>query len=119
VPGCTAASVLNDGRYLAHLEQQLGILKASFDLVVTVLDAVPPERIKLRAEGEDRRLRSQVKVMSEVVLRPADESTVLSYRHDLNVFGRLGSLGYPLIQRKARDMEAEFARRASQALGGG
>jgi carbon monoxide dehydrogenase subunit G len=118
VPGCTSASARDDGTYRAHLEQELGILKASFDLVLTVLSAEPPERIQLRAEGEDPRLRSRVQMETEVVLQPAGDSTVLRYRHDLSVFGRLGALGYPLIQRKARDIEAEFARRAAEALAG-
>ena len=118
VPGCTSAEDLGDGTYRAHLEQQVGFLKASFDLLLRVVDTAPPGRIALHAEGEDRRLRSNVQVDTEVHLDPVDGATVFRYRHDLSVFGRLGALGFPLIQRKAREVEAEFARRATAGLTG-
>jgi carbon monoxide dehydrogenase subunit G len=50
------------------------------------------------------------------MLEPIGDATVVRYRHDVSVFGRLGALGFPLIQRKARELEAEFARRASADL---
>ena len=119
VPGCTSAVQIGDDTYRARLEQQVGFLKASFDLVLRVVETEPPARIALHAEGEDRRLRSNVQVVTEVRLDPADGSTLFTYRHDLSVFGRLGALGFPLIQRKAREVEAEFARRATADLAGG
>lgn len=116
VPGCTSAERVDASTYRAHLEQQVGFLKASFDLLLSVVETDPPTRIRLKGEGEDRRLRSNVGVDSEVVLEPSGDATVFRYRHDLSVFGRLGALGFPIIQRKAREMEAEFARRASAGL---
>lgn len=116
VPGCTTAVQVDDQTYRAHLEQQVGFLKASFDLLLKVVETDSPHRIRLHGEGEDRRLRSNVQVESEVALEPAGDATVVRYRHDVSVFGRLGALGFPLIQRKTRELEAEFARRASAGL---
>jgi carbon monoxide dehydrogenase subunit G len=113
VPGCTSAVAR------AHLEQQVGFLTASFDLRLEVVEMEAPRRIRLHGEGEDRRLRSNVQVDTSVELDEADDQTVLRYRHDLSVFGRLGALGFPIIQRKAREIEAEFARRASRSLAEG
>jgi len=119
VPGCTSAEKVDGDTYRAHLEQQVGFLKASFDLLLSVVETEPPARIRLKGEGEDRRLRSNVGVETEVVLEPDGDATILRYRHDLSVFGRLGGLGFPIIQRKAREIEAEFARRASAGLAAG
>jgi carbon monoxide dehydrogenase subunit G len=120
IPGCTSAEHLEGDTYRAHLEQQVGFLKAAFDLRITVTDREPPTRIALVGEGEDRRIRSNLRVASEVRLEPADgEATRLTYRHDLSVFGRLGALGFPIIQRKAREAEAEFAARARASLAAG
>jgi carbon monoxide dehydrogenase subunit G len=117
VPGCTSAVALDESTYRAHLEQRVGPLTASFDLHLSVVETEPPELIRIHGEGADRRLRSDIRVDTEVTLEPAGEATVFRYRHDLSVFGRLGALGFPVIQRKARDIEAEFARRASASLG--
>jgi carbon monoxide dehydrogenase subunit G len=116
VPGCTSAERIDETTYRAHLEQRVGFLTAAFDLRLTVVEAAPPERIRIHGEGEDRRLRSNVAVDSLVSLEPDGPSTRLRYRHDLSVFGRLGALGFPVIQRKAREIETEFARRASASL---
>jgi carbon monoxide dehydrogenase subunit G len=43
VPGCTAAVQVDDETYRAHLEQQVGFLKASFDLLLKVVETNPPQ----------------------------------------------------------------------------
>jgi carbon monoxide dehydrogenase subunit G len=118
VPGCTSAEQVDGSTYRAHLEQQVGFLKASFDLLLNVVETDAPNRIRLHAEGEDRRLRSNVQADVQVRLDPAGDQTRFQYRHDISVFGRLGALGFPLIQRKAKEIEAEFARRAAASLAG-
>lgn len=117
VPGCSSLEEIAAGAYRARLEQQVGFLKASFDLELNVVDVQEPEHIRLRGEGEDRRLRSSVRIETDVRLVAAGDETEIRYRHDLSVFGRVAAIGFPLIQRKAREMESEFSRRASAALG--
>ena len=120
VPGCTGAEQVDERTYSVRLEQQISMLKAAFDLRLQVESTEPPSRVVLHGQGEDRRMGSNLQLDSEVWLTPeSPDATTLHYRHDLSVFGRLGALGYPLIQRKARETEAEFARRASAALAGG
>lgn len=119
IPGCTRAEQLDDGTYVARLEQSVGFLKASFDIRLDVVETDRPRRLRLHGVGEDRRLRSNAQIDSEVGLSDGvDGGTTVNYRHDLSVFGRLGSLGFAVIQRKAREVEAEFARRANASLAG-
>ena len=117
VPGCTKAEKIDDSTYKVHLEQQVSFLKASFDLLLRVVEREQPKRITISAEGEDKRITSNIRIGSEISLEPAGpDSTEISYRHDISVFGRLGALGFPIIKRKAQEAEAEFARRAAQSL---
>jgi carbon monoxide dehydrogenase subunit G len=118
VPGCTSAEQVDPNTYRARLEQQVGFLKAAFDLLLTVVESDAPNRIRLHGEGEDRKLRSNIQADVLVELEPAPEGTLFRYRQDVSVFGRLGALGFPLIQRKAREVEAEFARRARAGMAG-
>ena len=119
VPGCTSAERISDDDYRVRLEEQVGFLKAAFDIHLTVVEVDPPNRIRLIGNGADPRLRSNVQIVSVVELAAEGErATRMSYRHDLSIFGRLGSLGFPLIQHKARETEAEFARRATSHLSG-
>lgn len=116
VPGCTSAEEAGTGSYRVRIEQQVGFLKASFDLLLNVVEAREPEQVRLRGAGEDRRLRSSILIETEVRLVAAGDETEIRYRHDLSVYGRLAALGFPLVQRKAREIEGEFSRRASAAL---
>jgi carbon monoxide dehydrogenase subunit G len=118
VPGCTSAEQVDATTYRARLEQQVGFLKATFDLLLKVVETDPPNRIRLHGEGEDRKLRSNIQADVLVELEPSEEGTLFRYRQDVSVFGRLGALGFPLIQRKAREVEAEFARRARAGMAG-
>ena len=119
VPGCTSAEQVDASTYRARLEQQVGFLKASFDLLLKVVETDAPNRIRLHGEGEYRKLRSNIQADVVVELAPSSEGTLFRYRQDVSVFGRLGALGFPLIQRKAREVEAEFARRARAGMAGG
>jgi carbon monoxide dehydrogenase subunit G len=117
VPGCTSAEKIDDATYRVHLEQQISMFKAAFDLLLRVVETEPPNRVVLKGQGEDKRMGSNLQIESEVWLTADDPgSTMLHYRHDLSVFGRLGALGFPMIQRKAKEAEAEFARRARKSL---
>src|SRR3990172_7536780 len=75
VPGCTSAVQVDDETYRANLEQQIGFLKASFALLLKVVETDPPQRIRLHGEGEDRRLRSSIQVEIEVMLEPVGDAT--------------------------------------------
>jgi carbon monoxide dehydrogenase subunit G len=120
VPGCTAAEQVGERTYRVRLEQQISMFKAAFDLLLEVVETEPPNRVVLSGQGEDKRMGSNLQLQSEVRLSASGpEETTLAYRHDLSVFGRLGALGFPLIQRKAKEVEAEFARRARASLAGG
>jgi carbon monoxide dehydrogenase subunit G len=117
VPGCTSAEEIAPDRYRVHLEQQVAFMKAAFDNLLEVVERHEPNRVALSGEGEDRRLGSNVKIQTVVdLVSTGDNETQLRYRHDLSVFGKLGALGFPIIQRKAREAEAEFARRARASL---
>src|SRR3972149_3082789 len=117
VPGCTSAEQVDEHSYRVRVEQQIGMFKAAFDLVLSVIETEPLNRVVLQARGEDRRMKSNLQLQSEVRLSSEGaEATTLQYRHDLSIFGRLGALGFPMIKRKAREVEAEFVRRATQAL---
>ncbi len=119
VPGCTSAEQVDATTYRVHLEQQISMLKAAFDLLLSIESTEPPNRILLQGQGQDRRMGSNLQLQSEVRLSSdGSDATTVHYRHDLSVFGRLGALGFPLIQRKAKETEAEFVRRATKSLAG-
>ena len=119
VPGVVAARQIDERRYAVTVEQRVAFLAARFDAVLELQEVAPPERVSFTLEGKDGRIASSVKVVTTLALAPeGPTSTAVTYRNDMSVFGRLGTIGFAVIKRKAREIEEEFARRANAALTG-
>ncbi len=117
VPGVVAARQIDERHYEVTVEQRVAFLTARFDAVLELQDIEPPHRVGFTLEGKDGRIASTVKVVTAITLEPQGTGqTTLSYRNDMSVFGRLGTIGFAVIKRKAHEIEEEFARRANAAL---
>ena len=117
VPGVMAARQIDESHYEITLEQRVAFLTARFDARVELQQVRPPEFVGFVVEGKDGRIASSVKVQTTISLREAAPGrTDVAYQNDMSVFGRLGTIGFTVIKRKAQEIEAEFARRANAAL---
>jgi carbon monoxide dehydrogenase subunit G len=117
VPGVTGARKIDDTRYEVTVEQQVAFLTARFDARLELLEVEPPRAVTFRLEGQDGRIASSMKVVSHLTLAETPDGwTDVTYRNDMSVFGRLGTIGFSIIKRKAREIEQEFARRANATL---
>lgn len=120
VPGCIAAQVVESGRrYTAQVADRIGPYRVEVDLTVEVKAAEPPRSIRALITGRDRRLGTSQRVDLEVALRPVgDQETSLDIGAEVEVLGKIASLGQFAIKRKVREIVAAFGqniRAASQA----
>ena len=110
IPGMERIEVIDDRRYHVVTSASVSFLTLSFALDVTVTDIDEPRRLVSVAQGLDARIRERVKLTSELRLEPAGpEETVVGYRIDLVVTGKLASMGLGVIRGKARQMATAFA----------
>lgn len=121
VIGVTSAEQVDDRTYRAHFEQQVGAVKASFDVKIEVLESVAPKYVVVRVQGQDLRLASTMLLNGRIDLVEAGGKgeTTIDYHADLAITGRLGSMGFAVIKHKAAEGEVEFAKRAAAAFGPG
>jgi carbon monoxide dehydrogenase subunit G len=117
VPGVTAARRIDERHYEVTVEQRVAFLVARFEAALELLEVDPAGRVSFTLEGKDGRIASSIKVLTAITLASAGPAlTVLTYRNDMSVFGRLGTIGFAVIRHKTREIEQEFARRANAAL---
>ncbi len=119
IPGTERVEVVDDRRYHVVAGASVSFLSLSFALAVTVTELDEPRRLVSVAEGADARLRERVKLTSDLrleALGPAE--TVLSYRIELVVIGKLASIGFGVIKGKAGQMAADFAAAIQRRLEG-
>lgn len=112
VPGLTALEADGDDRYTGTLRAQAGPMRVHLagSVRITAQDAERGEAHFL-LEAADRRIGGSVKTSMTLQLSPtADGQTELTIATDTAFMGALGTLGQPIIRRKAAATVEEFAR---------
>jgi carbon monoxide dehydrogenase subunit G len=116
LPGCERLEIVDATTYRVRLTVKVGFLSTTQDLRMTIVEAEPPRRLVADGRGEDTRLGSQVDVRSTLELSPAGTgATTVSYRSEVKVLGRLGSVGDAVMRVKARELARPFAERGRAA----
>ncbi len=118
LPGCQALEVVDPTTYRVTLSVKVGFLSTTQDMRMTVVEMDRPRRLVAVGRGEDRRLGSQVDVRSTLELTPGatGATTVVHYRSEVKVLGRLGSVGDAVMKVKAAEFAGEFATRVRRAI---
>jgi len=119
VPGAGAVAVLSEGSYRVPVTVRVGFLSTTQDMLMTIVEAERPRRLVAVGRGEDRRLGSQVDVRTELDLVPAgSDATWVSYRSEVKLLGRLGTIGDAVMRAKAAEMAREFGTRMRAGIEG-
>ena len=111
VPGVKDVEKIDDSTYGVRVEQKVSFLKASFQLQVNIEEVRAPEYIRTVGEGKDSKLAASLKQKNEVTLEAVSENeTKVRIDSSVDVFGKLGSLGFTVIKNQANKIFAEFAK---------
>ena len=119
IPGCEQVEEKEPlALYSAVMKQKIGPFRMEAPAEVRVEELQAPSRLKARARGKDKVTGTTMDVLLDVALEAADGAgTRLVVDASLTVAGRLASLGYPVVKKKAEEMFAEFERRLRAELG--
>jgi carbon monoxide dehydrogenase subunit G len=117
LPGCESLEVEDATTYKVRLTVKVGFLSTTQNLKVELVEADRPRHLVSVARGEDRKLASQVEVKNTLDLSPASAGTLVRYRSDVRVLGRLGSVGDAVMKVKARQLAGDFAANVRKAIG--
>ena len=103
-------------RYRAELTDRVGPFRLRADLEIRVREMEEGTKVVLEAEGEDRQVRSRIKV--DLALHITDgegASTALRLVGRYEVTGRVATLGAAMIRHKAQQILDHFCARAAEA----
>ncbi len=119
LPGCEGITPLGAEQFRTRLKQAVGPFKLELELTLSVIEQEAGRRVVFAGSGADRqgnRLRLNRAAMELTTV--SEGETELAYVADFNLVGRLASLGYPVVKRKAAEIGAEFSRRLAEAASG-
>ncbi|MFC4855441.1 CoxG family protein [Actinophytocola glycyrrhizae] len=121
IPGCEELVRADEATYTGRLVNEVAHVRFSAGFSATIQSVADEGEVKEVAallKGEDRRLGSSIKIDARLTVRPdGDEKSVIGYRMDMALWGKLGRLGEPIIRRRSREVELEFARSLAIACG--
>ncbi|HEY3117924.1 MAG TPA: SRPBCC domain-containing protein [Chloroflexota bacterium] len=118
LPGCVSVAEVTPGElYKARFEDHVGPYKVGFDLDIKVLETVPMDRVHIQASGRDPKLGVTQRIDLTVALTDAGEvGTSLAVEAEVEVLGKIATLGQFVIKRKAQDVVKQFAHNIEAEL---
>lgn len=116
IPGCEAVKTIKEReKYELSVKDSVGPITVQFELLADVKKLEPLKRIEVAMEGKDFKA-SGVRQTMALALSPKGNDTQVDFETDVNVFGRLGTLGYPFVKKKAEAVIKEFGDKVKGAI---
>jgi carbon monoxide dehydrogenase subunit G len=118
IPGCEQVEELAAlAQYKAVMKQKLGPFRLEVPAEIFVDEVMPPQCVRAHATGRDKYTGTTFTVSLSVVLAPAAPGgSTLTVDAGLKVAGRLASLGYSVIRKRAEENFAEFNQRLNAEI---
>lgn len=102
-PGVERVEVLDDKRFRIHAKVGIGLIRATFAVVVERADERAPDYAQLKGTGKAP--GSAVDGVAEMHLSDgADGTTIMDWKADVQIHGKLASVGARLIEGTAKKM---------------
>jgi carbon monoxide dehydrogenase subunit G len=118
IPGCERVKTIKEReKYELKVKDSVGPITVHFDMLADVKKLEPLKRIEIAMEGKDLKAGGVRQTMA-LALTPKGNETEIDFETDVNVFGRLGTLGYPFVKKKAETVIQEFGEKVKGAIEG-
>ncbi|HEY0450304.1 CoxG family protein [Actinophytocola sp.] len=123
IPGCEELERVDEKNYRGRLVNEVAHVRFSAGFsaaIASVTDDAGDKQVTAVLKGEDRKLGSSIKIDARLTVRPTGagrDASVVGYEMDMALWGKLGRLGEPIIRRRSREVELEFARSLAIACG--
>ena len=117
IPGVSDLKQLEDPRhYSAVVSEKLGPFKLQFPVHIAIQSEEPPRHIVAELTGADGKGQARVKGQLEGTLEAAGEGARLNLNVQMEILGKLVSLGAAPMRRRADEIFSEFVRRVQTEL---
>ena len=119
VPGCEKVEVIDDKTYRVTVKVKIAFISVTFNMDVQITEMNPPSHLETLATKQEKSLTSNIKAKNVLDLTNLSESeTEVSYRSEVSLFGKLGTMGQSVVKGKAKQLGKEFAEAVKSRLEG-
>ncbi len=115
LPGCETIEPIDDKTYRAVIAMAMAGIKARFDLEVEITNQ-DQHNVWATTRGEEGGRASTLQADSQITLAASPDGTLVSYRSDVSITGRLGRFALGMMKKKAQTLGDEFAANLQRKL---
>lgn len=115
IPGCESLAQKSDSELAAKVTLKVGPIKATFNGEVTLSDQNPPHGYTISGQGSGG-AAGAAKGSAVVTLRKQAGGTLLAYKVDARMSGKIAQLGARLIDATAKKLAAQFFEKFAECL---
>ena len=118
LPGLQEVKQIDDKTFDGVIAANVGPISGKFSFRATIVESKAPEQMVVKTEGSDSVTKSAVNADMTVDLRePSANETLMDYRADIKIKGRLAILGDMVLRATATLILQEFIKRLRQGVG--
>ena len=119
LPGVEDVNADGEGRYVGVITVKVGMVKLRLAGKILIQEMDAERRVaSMRVEAADKKINGMVQGTMTMNLESlAPEQTRLSVETDVNLFGKIGEFGQPMIKKKADQMMTEFSNNLAGMVG--
>lgn len=121
IPGCSDVEEIKHlEQYSAVIRQKVGPFKFEMPCEIVVDEYIEQERVAITANGQDKKTATSVMVKMVLTLGDAEESgsVLMDIDSDIQIAGKLATLGFPVVNKKCKDIFREFDTNLQKELEG-
>jgi len=114
VPGVDSVARIEDPEreaYQVQVTEKVGPFKVSMKLEVGVTEVLEPSTISATLKGGDAGGKSRATGPIRIELSPNAAGTIMTLNVQVEILGKLATLGAPVIRRRVTELFKEFGRR--------
>ena len=115
IPGCHSLEWISDTELAATIKVKIGVLSFRFAGGITLTDIVPMQSYTIHAEGKGG-VAGFAKGAAAVTLIDDNDGTILRYRSEAQVGGKIAQLGSSLIKSSSQKLASRFFADFSRAV---
>ena len=118
LPGLQEVKQIDDKTFDGVIAANVGPISGKFSFRAMIVESKAPEQMVVKTEGTDSVTKSAVNADMTVDLHQLSENeTVMDYRADIKIKGRLAILGDMVLRATATLILQEFTKRLRQGVG--
>ena len=117
IPGCESIERHSESEFLAVIRSRIGPVNARFDSRIELSNLEPPASYTISGAGKGG-AAGFGRGSADVELKAEGEETLLRYRAELQVGGKLAQIGSRLVAGVTRKIASDFFSRFADTLSG-